>query len=273
MAKTNLNGKKIVITTGGGIGDSIMFTPALRRMKELYPDCHITFVTRYPNQRLLEGLSYIDKLVYIKRGTLTSRLRVLPDLLGADAVVFTDWQPQLLLAAKWFGIPLIAGYPREGHKLSKYLTKHIKPFVMTSPDFAAETNAKVFSDALSVDIAGDMTKTDVSETSREEEEQVKELLKKMGIGKDYIVLSAFAALPERNWPMEQAIEFAERFEQEYKIPVLWTGSSGNMVHVKGKVRESRNLLGKTTVGEMIALLKYAKCWLRRTVALCTSPEH
>ena len=33
----NLNGKRILMTTGGGLGDMICFTPVLRRMKELYP--------------------------------------------------------------------------------------------------------------------------------------------------------------------------------------------------------------------------------------------
>lgn len=56
--------QKIWITTGGGIGDTIMFTPALRRLKEKYPSCHITFMTRYPNHAVLRGLSYLDEVTY-----------------------------------------------------------------------------------------------------------------------------------------------------------------------------------------------------------------
>ena len=30
----DINNKKILITTGGGLGDMIVYTPALRRLKE-----------------------------------------------------------------------------------------------------------------------------------------------------------------------------------------------------------------------------------------------
>ena len=149
----NIDGKKIWITTGGGLGDSIMFTPALKRLKERFPTCRITFMTRWPNQDVLRGLPYIDELTYIRRGTLLGRWRVLPSfLLRPDAVIFTDWQPQLLLAAHLFGIPYVAGYRREGHRLSKYLTKEIQPHVFRSKGYAAETNAAVFGDALGISL-------------------------------------------------------------------------------------------------------------------------
>ena len=34
MTIPNLNGKHILIESGGGVGDLIMFTPALRRLKQ-----------------------------------------------------------------------------------------------------------------------------------------------------------------------------------------------------------------------------------------------
>ena len=50
----DLNGKKVMITCGGGVGDIIMYTPALRRLKEKY-HCHITFYTSR-NYEVIEGL-------------------------------------------------------------------------------------------------------------------------------------------------------------------------------------------------------------------------
>ena len=32
--ENNLNGKRILVESGGGVGDLIMFTPALRSLKE-----------------------------------------------------------------------------------------------------------------------------------------------------------------------------------------------------------------------------------------------
>lgn len=45
MEYNDLNGKNVLIESGGGIGDLIMFTPALRKLKEIYPDCCLTFLT------------------------------------------------------------------------------------------------------------------------------------------------------------------------------------------------------------------------------------
>ena len=254
----DLQGKKIWITCGGGIGDSIMFTPALRRMKELYPASHITFMTRWPNQAILQGLPYIDELTYIRRGTLGGRWRVLPALCRRqDAIVFTDWQPQLLLAAKFFGIPWRAGYPRDGHRFSKYLTKEIEPNVFHSACYAAETNARVFSDALGIVLDGDMTKPDIGTPTQEDCHHVSGMLREMGLDKEeFVILSPFAALAERNWPLKEAARFIQIIEKKYQCPVLVTGPSE---HLEAAQSLSRfNLIGRTTVGELVEIIRRAK---------------
>ncbi|BEU86965.1 lipopolysaccharide heptosyltransferase I [Selenomonas sp. TAMA-11512] len=261
----DINGKKIMITTGGGIGDSIMFTPALRRIKELYPSAHLTFLTRYPNHRLLEGLPYIDKLIYIQRGTAFSRLRIVPHLAGQDALVMTDWQPQTLLFAKLLGVPLRAGYPRDGHPFSKYLTKHIKPSVFASTDFAAETNAKVFSDALDIRIDGDMTRTDVSAPTADELSSVEKKLEAISAEGEYIVMCPFTSELAKDFPPAEAMRCAALLEERYHAPVVWIGSPERA----GEIRSPHNLMGKTTVGESIAVLKKA----RFLVSADTGPVH
>lgn len=259
------NGKKIMITTGGGIGDNIMFTPALRRLKELYPSVHITFLTRYPNHRLLEGLPYIDKLIYIRRGMAFSRLSVIPHLFGLDALVMTDWQPQTLLFAKLLGVSLRAGYPRDGHAFSKYLTKHITPFVMTSPDFAAETNAKVFSDALEIHIDGDMTKTEVGRATEREIESAGTLLRKIGVESGYIAFCPFSSEQPKDLPLKTALEIAKQLEKRYTMPVVWIGTNS----ATESVNVAHNLIAQTTVGELLALIQRAKC----LVSVDTGPMH
>jgi len=224
----DLQNKKIWITTGGGIGDTIMFTSALRRIKEKYPSCHLTFMTRWPNHTLLRGIPYLDEVTYIRRGTPLGRWRVLPSFLGLsdfrrqDAVVFTDWQPQLLIAAKLSRIPLRAGYPRENHPLSKHLTKSISPHVMQSSAYAAETNARVFSDALGVNLDGDMSRPDVGSPTEEEHRHVSELLEQIGLKKNasFFLLSPFAGFTERNWPLEEARIFVKHAEKYFERPVV-----------------------------------------------------
>lgn len=79
--ENNLNGKRVLIESGGGVGDLIMFTPALRRLKEKFPDCQITFLTIDKTVDVINRLPYIDRVICIKRGRFMGRYRVLPDLI------------------------------------------------------------------------------------------------------------------------------------------------------------------------------------------------
>jgi heptosyltransferase family protein len=259
----DLQNKKIWITTGGGIGDTIMFTSALRRIKEKYPSCHLTFMTRWPNHTLLRGIPYLDEVTYIRRGTPLGRWRVLPSFLGLsdfrrqDAVVFTDWQPQLLIAAKLSRIPLRAGYPRENHPLSKHLTKSISPHVMQSSAYAAETNARVFSDALGVNLDGDMSRPDVGSPTEEEHRHVSELLEQIGLKKNasFFLLSPFAGFTERNWPLEEARIFVKHAEKYFERPVV-------VIAPPEKEKEARelskyNLAGQTGIVELVDIIARA----------------
>lgn len=72
----DLNDKHILIESGGGVGDLIMFTPALRRLKELYPSCILTFLTIDKTVDVINRIPYIDKVICIKRGRFMGRYRV-----------------------------------------------------------------------------------------------------------------------------------------------------------------------------------------------------
>lgn len=50
--------KRIVVARHFGLGDVLMCTPGLRQLKELNPDCHVTFYS--PFSQYLKGLPYID---------------------------------------------------------------------------------------------------------------------------------------------------------------------------------------------------------------------
>jgi hypothetical protein len=49
------------VARGGGIGDVVMCTPALRELKRRRPECRIRFYTNFPS--LLSGLPYIDEVM------------------------------------------------------------------------------------------------------------------------------------------------------------------------------------------------------------------
>lgn len=265
----NLEGKNIFITSCGGLGDLVVCTPALRRLKEKYR-CHITFLCQKKYEDVLKGLPYIDKVVCIQRGRFLGRYRCIfsGKLHKQDAIVFTDWHPILLLAAHLFCISLIAGVARAGHKFTKYLTKTIINQVFANTHYAALSNAMMYGDALGVELDGDMTKLDIGEPDRQSCISAGKLLSAIGCRENnYILLAPFAALEQRNWPIAEAKKFVEIAEEHFHVPVVVMGGNGDSASA-AKISKY-NLAGKTTVPEMIYLIKNAKM----LVSVDSGPMH
>ena len=265
----NLNGKRILMTTGGGLGDMICFTPALRRMKELYPDVRITFMTKRGNHEVMQGLPYLEKVIYIIRGKAFGRYRVLPDFWHQDAVVFTDWQPQLLLFSKLFRIPVRAGIPRPGHTLDDFLTKHLKTNVMKSRNYAAETNARLFSEALGIELDGPMDRLDVAMPSERVQSETAALLESIGLedGQPFLLLSPFASMEQRNWPADSVRAFVQRAEAELHLPVVISAPPQQAELAASFSRYS--LAGRTGTMQLVELV----CRARLLVTPDSGPMH
>ena len=253
----DLNGKKVVITCGGGLGDMLTFTPALRRLKEKWPGCRVVFLTKYGTHEVMSKLPYVDELVCIRRGSFLGRYRVLPDIWGADAIVFTDWQPQLLAAAKFFGIPVRAGGGKSGHKFYGYLTCHIKHDVMKETDYAALTHARIIGEGLGVELDGDMSRLEISLPDEREASVAEELLREAGVDPNtpYVVLSPFTSYYKRDWPLAEAVELVKTIERRLGMPTVVIGNAA-------KAEEqsfTHSLIGKTGIMELVEIIKRAAC--------------
>lgn len=256
-----LNGKKVLVSSCAGLGDLLMFTPALRRLKELYPQCTLTFMTNAPYRSVLERIPYIDQVICIQRKKMFGRFRVVKELIHQDYVIFTDWQPQLLVCAYFFRIPHRIGIPKSGHSLNHYFTKMLSKNVMLSSRYAAETNALIFSEALDTDIDGDMTQPDISMPNLIEVQTVDAMLTSEGLASDipYICLAPFAGMEQRNWPQEYITEFLQLLSEQMNIPVVLIGPADKRHEAAGL--GAYNLVGKTTVLEMVEIIRRSKLFI------------
>lgn len=253
------NGKNIFMTTGGGIGDLIMFTPALRRIKDLYPNCKITVMTIDKTVDVINRIPYIDKVVCIKRGRFMGRYRILPDLFGQDAVIFTDWQPHILPFSWLFRIKIRAGVPRPGKLFTKCLTHELINNVFLSPRYAAETNAKIFSEALGIELDGDMTHCDVSIPGEKTQHEVDSLLFSIGLSANskFILLTPFTGFEKRNWPVKEVRKFLQLVKTKYDVPVIVTGKIAD--GQENLPDFQYNLFNRTSIIQLIELIRRAKC--------------
>ena len=221
----DITGKNILITCGGGVGDLIMFTPALRALKANYK-CHITFLTPR-NPDILRGLPYIDKIIHMKRGRFLGRFRCIRDIAKQDIIVFSDWNPQLLVMAHYLRVPFIAGIPRQGHRLTRFLDKQILHGVFDSTEYVGKTHAKMLEEALDIELHDDFYKIDVPKIANSDKEYIDSLLIDLGIkkGRSFIVLSPFTSLEERNWSCQEAKKLVDLIKEQYDMPVIVLGTA------------------------------------------------
>ena len=239
-----------------------MFTPALRFIKNQYPECNITFLTNAPNKPVLDKISYIDKVITIQRKKAFSRIRPVKELVNQDYVIFTDWQPQLSLLAFLLGIPVRACIPKPGHFFSRFLNKVLVNNVMHSTNYAAKTNALIFSEALGVQIVGDMTKPDISRPSETDVRIAVDLLQRSGLSADsvYICMAPFTGLEQRNWPLEYVQQFVSMVTTELRMPVLLIGPNDKRFEAES-IKGAHNLVGTTSIMQMVEIISRAKLYV------------
>lgn len=251
------NGKSLYISSCGGVGDLIMFTPSLRKIKEIYPDVRIIFLTAKHNKDSIDGLPFLEKVIWIERKKKFGRWAALRQLRKQDAIVFTDWQPQLLIAAWLLRIPVRCGIPKPGHFLNRLLTKELQNHVMKSAAYAAHTNARIFEEALEIDLSGELGKPEMASPSLADKACVDKLLTEAGLESEtaFICLTPFAGLEERNWPLEAAREWVRRTEIKYGVPVVILGPESKRQEAAslGGV----NLTGKTTLLQLAEVIRRA----------------
>ena len=252
----DIYGKKILITCGGGVGDLIMFTPALRTLKGNYR-CRITFLTPR-NPDILRGLPYIDKVIHLQRGRFLGRYRCMPDLAKQDIVVFSDWQPQLLMLAHYLRVPFIAGIPRQGHRLTGFLNRQILHGVYDSTDYVGLTHAKMLEEALDIKLTGDFTKLDVPAVQADDKAYIDSLLAEMGIQpqQPYVLLSPFTGLEERNWSCREAKKLVEVIKETYNMPVIVLGTADKAEQALSISQYC--LAGKTNLLQLVELISRAR---------------
>lgn len=83
--------KRVVVRGVNWLGDAVMTTPALRRLREFYPEAHVSLVTQAKLADLWTGHPHVDEVVAIPDGAGLLATRWIVRELRADvAVVFPN---------------------------------------------------------------------------------------------------------------------------------------------------------------------------------------
>ncbi|MBC7785573.1 MAG: glycosyltransferase family 9 protein, partial [Burkholderiales bacterium] len=114
--------QRILVVQPTWVGDAVMATPALRAIREHFPQAHISYLMKRYVKPMYTGMPWADKLITYRTGK-TARLAGRTEFLGLitklrkrsfDTAILLPGSFKSALICKMAGIRRIVGYDRDG---------------------------------------------------------------------------------------------------------------------------------------------------------------
>jgi len=276
--------EKILVRGVNWLGDAVMTTPALRRLREAKPHARIELLTHAKLADLWRGHPCIDAtLTFTDRDSMLGVARLLRAQDFDAAIVFPN-SPRSALEVFFARIPLRAGYARAFR--SVFLTRAVPPradAVKMHKRSASDVNLRIVRnctrdtfpsrahhvhDYLHLVGASDLgAKSDpLPALLHVGEDEVSAARKRMGPGNGPVLaLNPGAEYgPAKRWPAERFVEAARQLHEELGCNWVILGGKGDQelagrigADLTARIGPDRvvNLAGQTSLRELCATLK------------------
>lgn len=224
--------KNILAIRTDRFGEFLLNIPALRALRETYPQAQLTLAVNSGVAELAGCIEYADRVVIWDNNFRKS--------LGKqrfDACIVLNPTKEAHWAAFIAGIPARVGYDRKWgilltHKLKD--TKHLgnRHEVDCNLELAGLIGAKTYDKTLKIG--------------------VDDSLFREFIGQRIVAIHPFTSDPVKQWPIERFGELAQRIKGELGLNVVMVGLSEDTLNIDGNII---NMVNKTSLAELAALLK------------------
>lgn len=300
--------RRLLVRGVNWLGDAVMTTPALLRLRERFPEAHIALLTPEKLRDLWPGHPALDAVLTFAPGeglfAVARRLRAG----GFDTALVLPNSPRSALEVWLARIPQRVGYARSwrrrllthplparpGHKaMGKRSAREIQRLVAesrsvpppvhsesgTSTD-ALDASAHHIHEYLHLAAALGATPEPVAPRLRVGDEEVAAVKGRFGLEREQrplLVLNPGAEYgPAKRWPPDRFIAAARAIQRRTGCVWLVVGGAGETALARQIVSSldrqesvARNLAGRTTLRELMALLKAARLLLTND----TGPMH
>jgi heptosyltransferase-2 len=268
MSELNQPINRIVVRGTNWVGDAVMTIPALRQLRRLFPDAHITLATRAWAKGLFADVDFIDELLVHEGTGLRSVVKQVRQWRQRDfdlAVLFPN-SLETALVASLARVPLRVGYATEGrqalltHPLSLPEWRHSKHEVFYYLKIVAELEWLNKREQTFLD-----TQPDGSlEVGDARQSAAHDFLRSRGInhsdGSGILIAVCPGSINSRakRWPADRYAALADRFISDLGAEVLLVGSSAELEVSLEVTKQMRNravmLTGETSLADLVAIL-------------------
>lgn len=267
--RTELHGfsrkiNRVVIRGTNWVGDAAMTVPALRALRQLLPDAHLTLATRPFAKAIFDRADFLDDLL-ICEGRLFTQVSEWRRHRFDLAVLFQNaFAPALI--SRFAGVPLRIGYATQGRgwlltsplSLPEWRESRHEGFyylnIIAEIDRLLNGASKVLDQPPVFDL----------QVSDEQRTQAKALLRAAGVHDDRTLVALCPGSINsraKRWPVERYAALGDRFIDELGADVIVIGSPDELeasVAVRSQMKYVPIVLtGKTDLAQAMALLSLA----------------
>ncbi|MFH0738530.1 MAG: lipopolysaccharide heptosyltransferase II [Candidatus Omnitrophota bacterium] len=258
--------RRILIVRTDRIGDVLLSTPAIKALRQNYPDAYIAMMVSPYTKEIVEENPYLDEVIeYDKDGKHRGWLETLGFALNLkkkrfDLVLILHPTNRAHLVAFLAGIPRRVGYNR---KLGFLLTDRIKHTKQLGEKHELEYNH----DLLKHLGIQPQDRSLFMPISQESGFWLEELLERQGIKKEdeLLVIHSAASCPSKIWPAERFAEAADKLSEKYGFKIILVAGQKDIQKVKqvflGIKHPVLDLSGKTSISQLASLLKRARLFI------------
>jgi len=265
MSLLSFRPKNILIRSTNWIGDAIMTTPAVRTVRENFPEARISVLVQPWVADVFVASPHVDEIIlYQKKGEhqgVVGMLRLARELAARrfDMAILLQNAFEAALLAWWAGIPVRCGYSRDGRRL---LLTH--PVRLTRE--RRQLHQVYYYQKLMADLGLKPGPDELFLRLPEEAELwATHFVDDHGPG-PLVGLNPGAAYgPAKRWPAERYAALAGRLVRELGAQVLVFGTAADQpaaaaiqAAAAGQVHE---LTGRTTLAQAMALIGRCRCFV------------
>ena len=259
------NYKNILVIRLDRMGDVVLSTPALKALRDTYPDSRITFMVRSYVKDIAQGNPSVDEvIIYDKEKSFLENIEFIKKLRSKKFDLAIVLHPTL--RTNWVvflsGIPRRLGFDRK-RKMGILLTdripdkKHLglKHEIDYTLDILRYIGVNAKDRKLHVPVSKDI------------ENKARETLAKGGITENdtVVVINPGASCPSKRWPAKNFAETADMLIKKRGVRIViisGEADKGLGGKVASLIKEGcLDLSGKTTVGDIAAILKRSKLFI------------
>ncbi|NLT67545.1 MAG: lipopolysaccharide heptosyltransferase II [Acidobacteria bacterium] len=258
---------KILVRGTNWVGDAVMCIPALREIRNIFPEAHIALLVRPWVKEVYGSADFVDEIIeYDKEGKhrgWSGFFRLIPDLRKRrfDLALLLQNAFEAAFLAWCAGIPERIGYGRDGRSLLLTKACRIDPAVLNVHQsyyyLGILSSAGLIEQPLRLERTLSI-RIGVREADRK---SARALLESAGIrkGERIVGINPGASYgPAKRWFPDRYASVADRLAERFNTRTVIFGSAGDLAAAKEVElnMKSRSLIlaGRTTLGQLMGLM-------------------